>query len=110
MLFYPSLIKDPTLYSFNSSEKADVKLLLKNCTYFIKSTTRDLIFKAVKSDRIDSLFNDSGDFADFGYECSFDLITNDNQVIEVDSKTSTDAAYLIDLIKTHLKKIKIAFL
>jgi hypothetical protein len=93
MLFYPSLIKDPSLYSFSSSEKAEVKLLLEKCTYFIKTTTRDFIIKDVKSDRFNSLFNDSGAFGNYGFEGSFDLITNDNQIIEVDSKTSKDAAY-----------------
>ncbi|MFA5818329.1 MAG: N-6 DNA methylase [Bacteroidales bacterium] len=107
MLFYPSLIKDPSLYSFSSSEKAEVKLLLEKCTYFIKTTTRDFIIKDVKSDRFNSLFNDSGAFGNYGFEGSFDLITNDNQIIEVDSKTSKDAAYLVELIKIHLKKSKL---
>ncbi len=107
LLFNPSLLEDPTLYRFSTSEKADIKLLLKNCSYFIKTKTRDLVFKAVKSDRLVSLFNDSGDFADFGFECSFDLITNDNQVVEVESKTTIDAAYLVDLIKMYFKKSKL---
>ena len=107
MLFYPTLIKDPSLYSFNSSEKSQVKSLLKNCTYFVKSTTKDIIIKDVRSNRLDSLFNDSGEFGVYGFEGSFDLITNDNQLIEVDSKTSQDAAYLVELIKIHLKKSKL---
>jgi len=107
MLYYPSLIKDHTLYSFNSSEKAEVKSMLNNCTYFIKTTTKDFIIKNVKSDRLNSLFNDSGGFDDYGFECSFDLITNDNKIIEVESKTQKDASYLVELVKTHLKKSKL---
>jgi hypothetical protein len=107
MLYYPSLLKDPTLYSFSSSEKVEVKSMLENCTYFIKAITKDFIIKAVRSDRIDSLFNDSGELSIYGFEESFDLITNDNQVIEVNSKTSKDARYLIDLIKISLKKSKL---
>jgi len=106
MLFYPSLIKDPSLYSFNSSEKAEVKLLLEKCTYFIKTTTKDFIIKDVKSDRLNSLFNDSGGFELYGFKDSFDLVTNDNQIIEVLSRSPKDAAYLAELIKMYLKKSK----
>ncbi|MBI4946548.1 MAG: N-6 DNA methylase [Bacteroidetes bacterium] len=107
MLFYPSLIKDLTLYGFNSSEKAEIKLLFEKCTYFIKTTTRDFIIKDVKSDRLNSLFKDSGGFDVYGFKDSFDLVTNDNHLIEVDCKTSKDAAYLVELIKIHLKKSKL---
>jgi len=106
MLFYPSLLNDPTLYSFNSVEKEEVKGLLKSCTYFIKATTRDVIVKNVKSDRLNSLFNDSGGFETYGFEDSFDLITTDNRSIEVACKTSADAAYLVELIFQYLKRSK----
>lgn len=106
MLFYPSLIKDHSLYSFNSSEKAEVKKLLKQCTYFIKTNTRDFIIIDVKSDRLNSLFMESGDFGDYGFECSFDLITNDKQLIEVESKNVKEAGYLVEMIKLQLKKSK----
>lgn len=107
MLFYPSLIKDPTLYSFNSTEKTEVKFLLANCTYFIKTTTKDVHIKSVKADRIESLFNDAGDFGNYGFECSIDFITNDNKVIEVDCKTQADAGYLAGLVQSYLKKSKL---
>ncbi|MFH1161476.1 MAG: TaqI-like C-terminal specificity domain-containing protein, partial [bacterium] len=106
MLYYPALIKDPTLYSFSTSEKAELTKLLTKCKYFIKTTTKDFTVKAVKSDRIVSLFNDSGDFCHYGFECSIDLVTNNNQSIEVDCKTPNDAMYLVDMIQSHLKKLK----
>jgi|GEM_PF-2469353 len=106
MLFYPALIKDPTFYSFNSTEKAEVNPLLEHCTYFIKTTTKDVHFRGVKTDRIESLFNDAGDFGNFGFECSIDFITNDNKVIEVDCKTQADAVFLADLVQTFFKKSK----
>ena len=106
MLYYPALIKDPTLYSFNSTEKTEVKTFLSNCTWFIKSTTKDVQIKGVKADRIESLFNDAGDFGNYGFECSIDLITNDNKVIEVDCKTQADAGYLARLVQSSLKKSK----
>ncbi|MBC8484770.1 MAG: N-6 DNA methylase, partial [Bacteroidetes bacterium] len=107
MLFYPSLINDPTLYSFNSTEKAEVKSLLANCTYFIKTITKDVHIRSVKADRLVSLFNDAGDFGNYGFECSIDFITNDNQIIEVDCKTQVDATYLVVLIQSYLKKSKL---
>lgn len=107
MLFYPSLIKDPTLYSFNSTEKTEIKVYLGNCTYFIKTTTKDVYIKSVKSDRIESLFNDGGDFVNFGFECSIDLVTSDNKIIEVDCKTMKDANYLASLVQSYLKKSKL---
>ena len=107
MLFYPALIKDPTLYSFNSAEKTEVKSFLSNCTWFIKSTTKDVQIKGVKTDRIESLFNDTGDFGNYGFECSIDLISNDNKIIEVDCKTQADAGYLAGLVQSYLKKSKL---
>jgi adenine-specific DNA-methyltransferase len=107
MLFYPSLIKDPTLYSFNSTEKTEVKSLLENCTYFVKTTTKDVHIKNVKTDRIESLFNDAGDFGNYGFECSIDFITNDNKTIEVDCKSQADASYLAGLVQSYLKKSKL---
>ena len=107
MLFYPSLIKDPTLYSFNSIEITEVKSLLSNCTYFIKTTTKDIQIKGVKADRIESLFNDAGDFGNYGFECSIDFITNNNKVIEVECKTQADAGYLAGLVQYYLKKSKL---
>jgi len=106
LLFYPHLINDPTLYSFNSTEKEEIKALLKKCIYFIKSKTKDIIIKDVKTDRITSLFKDSGDFGDYGFECSFDLITQDKQRIEVECKTAEDAGYLAEQVKLHLTKSK----
>ncbi|MDP1623647.1 MAG: N-6 DNA methylase [Bacteroidales bacterium] len=108
MLFYPSLIKDPTLYTFNSTEKTELQSLLSNCTYFIKTTTKDIHIKSVKADRIESLFNDAGDFGNYGFGCSIDFITNDNKVIEVECKTQEDAIYLADLVQAYLKKSKLA--
>ncbi|MBM3435507.1 MAG: hypothetical protein FJY07_04715 [Bacteroidetes bacterium] len=106
MLFYPQLINDPALYSFNSSEKEEVKVLLDKCIYLIKTKTKDIIIKDVKTDRITSLFKDSGDFGDFGFECSFDLITHDKQRIEVECKTIGDAIYLAELITLYLTRSK----
>ena len=107
ILYYPSLIKDPTLYSFNSTEKAEVRSLLSNSTYFIKTITKDIHIKGVKADRLDSLFNDTGDFGNYGFECSIDLITNDNKLIEVECKTPNDASFLVGLIQFWLKKSKL---
>ncbi len=107
MLYYPALIKDSTLYSFSSNEKTEVESFLANCIYFIKSTTKDLHFKGVKADRIESLFNDAGDFGNYGFECSIDLITDDNKVIEVDCKTQEEAGYLARLVQSYLMKSKL---
>lgn len=107
MLFYPQLINDPALYTFNSNEKEEVKSLLRKCNYLIKAKTKDFVIKDVKTDKITSLFKDTGDFGDYGFECSLDLITSDKQRIEVECKSAEDAAYLAELIKLHLVKSKI---
>jgi adenine-specific DNA-methyltransferase len=106
MLYYPQLINDPTLYSFSSTEKEEIKVLLKNCIYLIKTKSKDIVIKDVKADRINSLFKDSGDFGDYGFECSFDIITNDKQRIEIECKTPEDASYLVELIKPQIEKSK----
>ncbi|MBN3036175.1 MAG: N-6 DNA methylase [Bacteroidales bacterium] len=106
LLYYPSLISDPAMYSLNSTEKSEAVGLLKKCTYFVKTRSKDIIIKSVKSDRLNSLFKETGDFGDYGFSCSFDLITNDKQVIEVESKTEQDAAYLIGMIADLLKRNK----
>lgn len=102
MLFYPKLVTDPTLYSFNPTERKEAEQLLEKCTYFIHSETKDLTIKSVNTDRMNSLFADPGGIGDFHFDFSFDLITKDNQIIEVVSKTQEDAIHLIKMIKTLL--------
>ncbi len=106
LLFYPKIVKDPTLYTFNPTERKEAEQLLENCTYFIHSETKDLTIKSVNADRINSLFAEPASVGDYHFEYYFDLITKDNQVIEVASKTREDAEHLIKMIKTMLNKEK----
>lgn len=106
MLFYPRIAKNTSLYSFNPTEKKEAERLLEECTYFIHSETRDITVKGVNSDRMISLFAEPGGIDDYHFECSFDLITKDNQSIEVVAKTREDADHLVKMIQTILNKEK----
>ncbi len=106
MLFYPKIAKNTSLYSFNPTEKKEAEQLLEDCIYFIHSETRDFIIKGVNSDRMISLFAEPGGIGDYHFECSFDLITKDNQRIEVAVKTREDADHLVKMIQTILNKEK----
>ncbi len=106
MLFYPKVVKDPTLYSFNPTERKEAEQLLGKCTYFIHSETKDLTIKHVNADRMNSLFAEPAGVGDYHFDYYFDLVTKDNQIIEVSSKTREDAEHLIKMIKTLLSKEK----
>jgi len=106
LLFYPKIARDAALYSFNPTERAEAERLLENCTYFILSETKDFVLKGVNSDRMTSLFAEPGGIGNYNFECSFDLITNDNKSIEVVCKTQADANHLVRMIHTLLKKEK----
>lgn len=106
LLFYPKLAADPTLYSFNPTEKKEVEELLGNCTYFIKSKTKDFVIKGVDNSSMLSLFAEPGDIGSYYFECSFDLITKENKVIEVHSKSKEDANWLVEMIQAILRKEK----
>jgi adenine-specific DNA-methyltransferase len=106
LLFYPKIAKDPTLYTFNPTERKEAEQLLEKCTYFIHSETKDLTIKSVNADRMNSLFAEPAYVGDCMFDYSIDLITKDNQIIEVASKTPEDAEHLIKMIKTLLSKEK----
>jgi adenine-specific DNA-methyltransferase len=106
LLFYPKIAKNPSLYSFNPTEKKEAERLLEECTYFIHAETKDFTIKGVNSDRMISLFAEPGGIGDYQFECSFDLITKDNQAIEVSCKTRKDADHLIKMIRMLLSKEK----
>jgi len=107
LLFYPDVVKDPTLYTFSTSQKAEADKLLEQCSYFLKSLTKDFLIKDVNADRMNSLFADSGSLGSHYFECSFDIVTKDNKIIEVDCKTKEDSIYLVEMIKTILRKEKL---
>jgi type I restriction-modification system DNA methylase subunit len=106
LLFYPKLVSDPTLYSFNATERKEVEELIGNCIYFIKSKTKDFVIKGVDNSSMLSLFAEPGDIGSFNFECSFDLITKDNKVIQVESKSKEDANWLVEMIQFLLRKEK----
>jgi adenine-specific DNA-methyltransferase len=106
LLFYPKIVQDTSLYSFNPSERKEAGRLLDSCMFFIKSETKDFVIKGVNSDRMISLFAEPDGIADYSFECTFDLITKENKIVEISCKTTEDANYLIKMIQTLLKKEK----
>ncbi|NCU32659.1 MAG: hypothetical protein EOM23_07000, partial [Candidatus Moranbacteria bacterium] len=107
LLFFPKIVKNPTLYSFNPTERKEAESLLVNCTYFIKSETKDILIKGINTERMISLFAEPCSVGSCSFECSFDLITKENKLIEVEAKTKEDANWLVEMIQALLRKEKI---
>ena len=105
-LFESLFSKGKDIDKFSSIEKEEVKRLLKECEFYIKSNTKDFVIKGIASESSDSLFPDDTEFAKYGFKFLLSLKTKENGIIEIEAKELYRAQELVERINFLLRENK----